>query len=497
MKDRRQFLQTVSAIALGAGGVPNSVRAVRGERADPKLNQQTETVTRFQQTAKLVADDGEEFDQFGSAVALSDDGTTALVGAHGDNIRNDEVAGSAYVFERSNGTWEQQQRLSADDNRTGDGFGVSVALSGDATTAVIGTIPGESDGRIDASVYIFERSDNSWHQQQELTANEQEEDSWLGPAVSVSDDGTTVITGVHTATNLEQTEGNDPPRILEGSGSVRIVERSDASWEQVATLSSDDAENTIEFGDGVALSGDGTTAVVGSPGNDPDSAGSVYIFTRSGSSWQHQQTLVPEDGARQFGRSVAASRDGTTVGICVPQDQTEGEGSGSAYVFEQSDESWQQEQQLLPTGYGGAFAQDIAVSGDGTTVFVGSRAADPNGRLSGAAYMFERSGEGWQQRITPDDGNMEDRFGESVAISRDGETALGGAFWNTEPHGNRAGSAYIFRKADVTRTPTPTPSSDTGNGFGPGFGIGTALAGLGTGVYLLTRRLADSNAEQD
>ncbi|PSP40574.1 hypothetical protein BRC66_03780 [Halobacteriales archaeon QH_2_66_30] len=317
-KSRRELLHTLSAVALSVGGFSNSAGAVRSDRADPKPSQQTETVTRFQQSAKLAADDGDEFDLFGSSVGLSDDGTTAVIGAHGDTVRNHGEAGTAYVFQRSDDKWEQQQRLRADDAGAANGFGTSVALSGNATTAVVGTIQSDSNGGTDASVYIFERSADSWHQQQKL----------------------------------------------------------------------------------------------------------------------------------------------------------------------------------LPAGGDGAFAQAAAVSGDGETVFVGSRAADPNGKLSGAGYVFEHSGEGWQQTLTPDDGGAEDRFGEAVAISRDGQTALSGAFWDNDPHGERGGSAYVFEKSEVTLTSTPT-STDTGDDVGPGFGIGTAVAGLGAGVYLLTQRLANSNTERD
>jgi hypothetical protein len=488
---RREFLHSLSGTALGVGGVATSVGAVGSERVDSKLSQQTETVTRFQQTAKLVAGEGNEFDLFGSSVALSDDGTTAVIGAYGDTVRNHGGDGSAYVFERSDDTWEQQQRLSADDGGTADGFGISIALSGNATTAVVGTIPRDSNGRTDASVYIFERSADSWQQQQKLTADDEDENSWLGPAVSVSDDGTTAIIAAYTDTDPDDDRG---------VGSAYVFERSGNSWDRVETLTVDDADQASDLGVSVAVSGDGMTAVIGSPSNDPTGqrTSAVYIFERSGNAWSQQQQLVPDDSAEKsaFGREVAVSRDGKTAIICGPQERTEVEGSGSAYVFEQSGGSWHQQERLLPAGGDGAFAQAAAVSGDGTTVFVGSRAADPNGRLSGAAYMFERSGEGWQQTLTPDDGGAEDRFGEAVAISRNGQTALCGAFWDNDPHGERSGSAYVFETSEVTLTPTPT-ITDTGDDIGSGFGLGTAVAGLGAGVYLLTRRFVDSNAKRD
>ena len=82
-------------------------------------------------------------DEFGTAVALSHDGNTALIGARKDNLPFAD-AGSAYVFTReSDGMWSLQQKLTAPlANRAGNAsngnFGRSVALSDDGNTAFIG-----------------------------------------------------------------------------------------------------------------------------------------------------------------------------------------------------------------------------------------------------------------------------------------------------------------------------------------------------------------------
>lgn len=82
------------------------------------------------------------------------------------------------------------------------------------------------------------------------------------------------------------------------------------------------------------------------------------------------------------------------------------------------------------------------------------------------------------------------------AISADGGTALSSALRAEGPNGNRAGSAYVFEKSEVTLTPTPT-STNTGDDVGPGFGLGPTMAGLGASVYLLAQRPVDSNADRD
>ena len=79
----------------------------------------------FVQTARLLADERDAADQFGSDVAVA--GDTALVGTSGTD--------PTYVFARSDGSWSQQTRLLPDEERLVT-FGRSVTLDGD--TALVG-----------------------------------------------------------------------------------------------------------------------------------------------------------------------------------------------------------------------------------------------------------------------------------------------------------------------------------------------------------------------
>lgn len=90
----------------------------------------------YDQLATFTADDRTA--GFGSPVAVSDSGGTAVVGAYEDNEAG-RFSGSAYVFGRSNRTWTQRAKLVGDDVTEGDGFGSSVAVSGPGETVVVGT----------------------------------------------------------------------------------------------------------------------------------------------------------------------------------------------------------------------------------------------------------------------------------------------------------------------------------------------------------------------
>ncbi len=101
------------------------------------------------QVAKLLANDGAANDNFGRSVAIS--GATVIVGAFG-NDDNGSVSGSAYLFDTTTGL--QIAKLLPNDGAAGDVFGVSVAISG--TTAIVGAWGDDDNGDISGSAYHFD-----------------------------------------------------------------------------------------------------------------------------------------------------------------------------------------------------------------------------------------------------------------------------------------------------------------------------------------------------
>src|SRR5205807_2997093 len=83
---------------------------------------------------KLTGSDGLPGDEFGYRVALADN--TLLVGAFTATVGGVASQGAAYVFNASNGTWSESQKLTASDGGLFDNFGASVALDG--STLVVG-----------------------------------------------------------------------------------------------------------------------------------------------------------------------------------------------------------------------------------------------------------------------------------------------------------------------------------------------------------------------
>ncbi|MCU4716464.1 FG-GAP repeat protein [Halapricum hydrolyticum] len=393
---------------------------------------------------KLSAADGDAEDRFGVSVGLSRNGTTAVVGAFEDKDPNGEQAGAAYVFDRRIGSWTQQTKLVAADGDAGDWFGGSVTVSSDGMTAVIGA-PNDDDpdGSSDAqsgagSAYVFSQTGGDWNREAKLTAADGEPGDMFGLDVAVSSDGTTAIIG---AAEDENPNG-------EQAGSAYVFEQSGSAWDQQAKLSAADGDADDHFGQAVALSDDGTTALVSAAYDrvTPEEIilGSVYAFERSDGTWNQQAKLVPGEVGYRVGSTVSLSADGTVALIGTSEYERPSPG---AYVFEQLDGSWEQQAKLSTGDPQDWFGRAVALSADGTTALCSAHAeTDPNGEQAGAAYVFDRSDGTWNQRtkLVAADGDSEDWFGWGVALSGDATTALVGALLDEDPHGTDSGSAYVF-----------------------------------------------------
>ena len=183
---------------------------------------------------------------------------------------------------------------------------------------------------------------------------------------------------------------------------------------------------------GYAVSVSGNTALIGS-------FGAAYVFTRTGDVWSQQTKLVPSTETNSgFGMYVSIFEDTAVIGAIWDDDKAND--AGAAYVFVRINDVWQ-EQQKLTAADGAAnflFGQSVSVSVD--TALIGSFEDVKDNTWKGAVYVFTRANGVWsqQQKLTPADAEADDRFGESVSVS--GDTALIGAWGND----NFKGAAYVF-----------------------------------------------------
>ena len=272
-----------------------------------------------QQGLKLVGTGAVGNAQQGTSVALSADGNTAIVGGPGDSSQ----AGAVWIFTRSGGVWTQQG-----DKLVGVGMsglalqGMSVAISGDGNTAIVG---GSANNNNDGAVWIFTRGQLGWSQQGlRLTGDP---GSQFGTSVALSADGNIALVG--------------EPAFNSNAGAVVVFGRSGGVWTVQNGLVGTGAAGAAFQGRSVALSADANTAIVG--GSVDNFQGAVWVFIRSGSnSWfQQGSKLVASDAVGgqgpSLGFSVALSADGNTALAGGPTDSSL---IGAAWVFTRSGTVW-------------------------------------------------------------------------------------------------------------------------------------------------------------
>jgi hypothetical protein len=112
-----------------------------------------------QQGNKLVGTGAVRSAGQGLSVALSGDGNTAIVGGPSDNYS----VGAAWVFTSTNGTWSQQGLKLVGTGAVGNAYqGHSVALSADGNTAILG---GSTDNYNVGAAWVFTSTNGTWSQQ--------------------------------------------------------------------------------------------------------------------------------------------------------------------------------------------------------------------------------------------------------------------------------------------------------------------------------------------
>ena len=309
-----------------------------------------------------------------------------------------------------------EPKLTPSDPSAFDEFGNSVGISGD--TAVIGA-PGKSPL---GATYVFVRSGSVWSQQQKLTPSDPSAfgTDEFGFSVGVSAD--TAVIGA--------------PGILGvPNSSAYVFVRSGSLWSQQQKLTASDTSAGDRFGFSVGISGD--TVVIGAPASSSFTgvARSAYVFVRSGSLWSQQQKLTASNPFVDDAFAISVGISGDTAVIGAPGRFPPA--TGTAYVFVRSGSLWSRQQKLTAgdPAVNDAFGFSVGISGD-TAVIGASRKSE----LTGAAYVFMRSGSLWsqQQKLTASDPAAGDRFGDSVGIS--GDTAVIGAPFKS----GFVGAAYVF-----------------------------------------------------
>lgn len=431
---------------------------------------QVQATQLLTEAKKLTAGDGATYDYFGSAVSVSTDGSTALVGAYGDDDGGSS-SGSAYLFDLTQSS-PTPTKLTASDAAAWDYFGWAVSLNSDGSTALIGAY---GDNTFTGAAYLFDltlaATDAGY--ETKLTASDGAANEHFGDLVSLSADGTTALVAAPA----------DAP-----GGSAYVFDLTQSPPTETK-LTASDADLYDGFGGSVSVNGDGTSALIGADGNDDDGtdSGSAYVFDLTQSP-PTETKLTASDAAEgdNFGHSVSVSGDGTTA--LVGADSFDGN-TGAVYVFDLSlsdtDSGYEMKITASDADYDQEFGYSVSLSADGSTALVGSF---EDNNYTGSAYVFDLTqSPPTETKLTASDGAADDEFGYAVSINDDGTTALIGADYADSYNG----AAYVFRVEGFTEPITlkngmeVTPGDLDGDGLYEDLNGDGAVTGIDLGLLSL------------
>lgn len=439
-------------------------------------------------------------DNFGVHVALS--GNTLAVGASGHNLDENNLnidgfdsSGAIFIYVKSSGVWNFQQKLVDPQRNDYKLFGEVFDL--DDNTLVVG-LPrdnldenGLNDLYQAGSAFIYFRSGSVWTLEKHIIpsgTNARNSEDNFGFSVAVDQDTVIIGSPYH---NFDAAGASS----LSDAGAAFIYKRTTGVWnleEKIVASGTNGRRSFDTLGYSVDLFGD--VAAVGAPDQDFDSsgansvpsAGAVYIFERVSNDWSQVTKLVGTVSANSrvigdiFGYTVRLSN--TTLVVSVPYQDYDSSGgnfleaTGAIYVYVYTT-SWNLEQKITPTGTNSRlsdnyfsnadqFSKAIALVGEKLISTAPGQDFDSNGNNkifnAGAVFSFERSTGVWSQTQKVVDtvapsfrsnlfASSNSYFDSEVDISADGMTLAIGSPSEHYDKDNlnpeyRSGAVYIYKK---------------------------------------------------
>ena len=273
---------------------------------------------------------------------------------------------------------------------SGGTFVIGAASESSSATGVDGDQSNQS-APYSGAAYVFTGAGQSWHQAAYLKASNTASDDGFGQSVAI--DGETIAIGAMQESSSARGVGGDQTNNdAAGSGAVYVFERTGEIWAQTAYLKAANADAGDFFGASVAIRGD--TLVVGAwgesaSGSDPmdnsaPGAGAAYVFQRQAGVWTQTAYLKASNAEAGDGFGSTVAVDGATVVVGAPDEASSARGvdgdqtnddapqSGAAYVFQRTGDTWSQTAYLKASNNWEleAFSSSLAISAD--TIVIGA-----------------------------------------------------------------------------------------------------------------------------
>jgi len=354
-----------------------------------------------------------EFSRYFGANVATDGETVAVTAIPGPH----ETGGAVHVYQRADGTWTRQARLTEPGRGSASGFGQSVSIDGD-TLLVGAPWRGPDETTAQGRVYVFEREGDSWAHRQSFGAPGDSEARNFGADLALR--GRTAIVG---ATRIQE---------------VYVLHRADGEWSISEKIRPPEGEESPQYGRVVALAGD--RLMVGAPRGafaNHDGPSPVFAYRHDGDAWSYEQTLSPANIhiRKRFGAEIALSSRTALIRVRALNSGM----PGSAFVFRREDSNWQRVREITPPATEeDSFASSVAL--DGPRAYVSANRPSDGG--PGDLYRYLRSDD-WSAptQFRSSESKDYDRFGASVAADG-GLLVVGAASRSSGPGGE--GAAYIY-----------------------------------------------------
>jgi hypothetical protein len=199
---------------------------------------------------------------------------------------------------------------------------------------------------------------------------------------------------------------------------------------------------------GFCVDVDGDYAVIGADGYS-NAKGAAFIFKNIDGVWTETAVITPEDASvgDSFGISADICDNYVIVGAHGNDDN--GTQCGAAYIYKRIGENWEEVTKLYPSDAYENQKFGIQVCLNNQYAAVSNLEDEVLGNFSGSVYIFERNGEIFTEkaRLFPDDQAEQNYFGKSISLYDN--SVIAGAPWESNH-----GSAYIFENIEENWTQT-------------------------------------------
>jgi hypothetical protein len=301
------------------------------------------------------------YDEAGTSVSLSDDGSTVAIGAPQNDSTGGGLSnvGHVRVFEWSGSSWSQKG-ADIDGEGGGDRSGHSVSLSSDGSIVAIGGTHNDGTDNAAGHVRVYEYSDSSWSQKGADIDGEASTDL-SGSSVSLSSDGTVVAIGA--------TQNNDADT---NAGQVRVYEWNSetSAWGQKGADIDGEADSDFS-GWSVSVSDDGDVVAIGAAYNSAAGwvAGHVRVY--------EYKTITETE----YDNGNTANTTGA-VGVPVIIDGGESWGASTKFWVQQGDD-------IDAEAIGDLSGSSVSLSSDGNLVAIGAPSNDADGLNRGHVRVYQ------------------------------------------------------------------------------------------------------------